>query len=382
MNKTNKIRYSTVPDKIPLAKPQFSKVEKKLVNQCLNTGWISSAGSFVVEFAQKFAKAAQTKYGLCSSSGTTALHLALLALGIGKSDEVIVPALSFVATANAVSYTGAKPIFVDCEQRTWNIDLVKVEEKITKRTKAIIPVHLYGHPVDMDKLTNIAKKYKLLVVEDAAESLGSLYKGKPTGGLSDVGIFSFYGNKIITTGEGGMLVTNNKKIYEKAKLFRDQGKQPKIHAYWHSVIGYNYAMTNLQAAIGIGQLAQLEKFVSQKRKIAKQYNKLLGEIPGITIPIEEKWAKSNCWMYSILVDEKKFALSRNKLMKHLAGYGVETRPFFYTNPLLLPYQKEQKDKFKLTHKISSQGINLPTFSDLKIKEINYIASLIKKASAQ
>lgn len=366
--------------KIPLAKPSFSSVEKKLVNQCLDTGWISSAGSFVEEFAHQFAKVCQIKYALCTSSGTTALHLALLALGIGKGDEVIVPALTFIATANVVTYMDAKPVFVDCEEQTWNIDLKKIESKVTKKTRAIIPVHLYGHPVDMDQLNQIAKKHKLFVIEDAAESLGSLYKGKPTGGLGDIGVFSFYGNKIITTGEGGMLVTNNKKIYEKAKLYRDQGKKPKKHAYWHTVVGYNYALTNIQAAIGIGQLSQLKKFVIQKRKIASLYNHYLKDIQGIVLPKEEKWAKSNYWMYSILVDKNIFGISRNQLIKFLAKNGIESRPFFYPLPLLPPYKKELGESFNTTLAIANQGINLPTFSNLKKEEIKYICQQIKAAS--
>jgi len=366
--------------KIPLAKPHFSSLEKKLVRQCLKEGWISSIGDKVKEFGEKFAKVCQVKYALPCANGTAALHLALLALGIGKGDEVIVPALTFVATANVVTYVGAKPIFIECEESTWNLDLNKLESNITQKTKAVIPVHLYGHPVDMDRLKKIAKKYKLFVIEDAAESLGSLYKGKPTGSLGDIGCFSFFGNKIITTGEGGMLVTNNKKIYERAKLFRDQGKKPKKHPYWHTVVGYNYGMTNLQAAVGIGQLAQLKKFVDQKRKIAKLYTSYLKNIKGIVLPKEEKWAKSNFWMYSILVNKNIFGLSRNKLIEFLREKGIQTRPFFYPLSLLPPYKEQQKENFMITRKIAGRGINLPSFSDLTEKEIEHIACLIKKVA--
>jgi len=294
---------------------------------------------------------------------------------------VIVPALSFVASANAVTYVGAKPVFVDIEPDTFNLDLTLVEAAITKKTKAIMTVDLYGHPINFTAAAALAKKHKLHFISDSAESLGSLYKGKPVGNEADVATFSFFGNKIVTTGEGGMLVTDDKKIYETAKLYRDQGKDTTIHNYYHPVIGYNYAMTNLQAAVGIGQLKQLTTFVSKKRRIADRYRELLKGTPGVSWQKEASYAQSNWWMFSILIDEKKFGHSRDELMKLLLEKNIETRPFFYPLPKLPPYQKDNQNKdFPVTYEIADQGMNLPTFAGLTNEEIDYVVKSIKLVS--
>lgn len=366
---------------IPLAKPVFGPTEKKFVNDCLDSGWISSIGSYVEEFAALLAKFVGTKYALSISNGTAALHLALTALGIKAGDEVIVPALTFVASANAVAYTGAKPVFVDIEPDTFNLDLKQIAAKITPKTKAIMTVDLYGHPVDFAAVRKICRRYKLLFISDSAESLGSLYKGKPTGSQADIATFSFFGNKIVTTGEGGMIVTNNKKYYDLAKFYRDQAKKITIHPYYHSAIGYNYAMTNLQAAVGIGQLAQLPQFIRQKRQIARQYTQKLASIPGIIIPRELSYARSNYWMYAILIDRSKFGHTRDQLMTYLTTKNIETRPFFFPLPLLPAYKSYNQDKdFPVTVKLAAQGMNLPTFSSLKPEEIDYICQTIKQFS--
>jgi len=363
---------------IPLAKPEFGQLEKKLVNNCLNTGWISSIGKYVNQFAKRFSKTVNTKYALPASNGTTALHLALIALNIGSGDEVIVPAFTFVASANTITYTGAKPVFIDIESETWNIDINQIEKKITPKTKAIMTVDLYGHPVDFDQIKKICKKHNLKFISDSAESLGSQYKNKPVGSQADVSISSFFGNKIITTGEGGMLMTNSKKIYDTAKLYRDQGKQPKIHPYFHPVIGYNYAMTNLQAAVGIGQLKKLSQDVKQKRQIVKTYIQFFKNIPGIDFQKEADYAQSNWWMFSILIDKKKFGRSRDGLIKYLAMKNIETRPFFYPLPALPPYKKNNKmSDFPVTKQIADTGMNLPTFASLKESEVKYICDSIK-----
>lgn len=365
---------------IPLAQPQFGVVEKKLVNQCLDTGWISSIGSFVEEFGQATAKFAGVKYALPVANGTAALHLSLIALGIKPGDEVIVPALTFVASANAVTYIGAKPVFVDIEPKTYNLDISQLAAKITKKTKAIMTVDLYGHPIDFDKVIKICRQYNLKFISDSAESFGSLYKGRPTGSQADVSIFSFFGNKIITTGEGGMITTNNKKYYDTAKFYRDQAKNIKIHPYYHPAIGFNYGLTNLQAAVGIGQLQQLKKLVIKKRAIAKQYNRLLKNIPGIITPIEADYAQSNYWMYAILVDKNKYGYTRDQLTAYLNSKNIETRPFFFPIPLLPPYKSANQNKhFPATIKIAAQGMNLPTFASLTDKEIKYICQVIASA---
>jgi perosamine synthetase len=238
-------------------------------------------------------------------------------------------------------------------------------------------VDLYGHPVDFTAAAALAKKHKLHFISDSAESLGSLYKGKPMGNQAEVATFSFFGNKIVTTGEGGMLVTDDKKIYDTAKLYRDQGKDTTIHNYYHPVIGYNYAMTNLQAAVGIGQLKQLKNFVNKKRAIADQYRKLLKDVPGISFQKEADYAKTNWWMFSLLIDEKKFGMSRDELMKALLAKNIETRPFFYPLPKLPPYKKDNQGKdFPNTYRIADQGMNVPSFASLSTMEVQYICDAI------
>ena len=365
---------------IPLAKPEFGKIEKKLINDCIDTGWISSIGKYVERFGQNLAKYVQVKYALPVSNGTTALHLSLIALNIGPGDEVIVPALTFVASVNVIKYVGAKPVFIDIEPETFNLDIDQLEDKITKKTKAIISVDLYGHPVDFDRLKKICQKHGLKLISDSAESLGSLYKGKPTGSQGDISTFSFFGNKIITTGEGGMITTNSKKLYDTCKLYRDQGKDTSVHNYYHPVIGYNYGLTNLQAAVGIGQLKQIKTLVRKKRAIAQQYLKLLKNVPGLSFQKEANYAKSNWWMFSILVDQKKFGRSRDELMKYLLKKNIETRPFFYPMHLLPPYKQGIKPTdFPVTKKMADQGMNLPSFASLKSSEIDHICDSIKSA---
>jgi perosamine synthetase len=366
---------------IPLAKPSFGPVEKKLVNQALDTGWISSLGSFVEQFGREFAQVVDTKYALPVCNGTAALHLAIIALGIKAGDEVLVPALTFAASANAVTYVGAKPVFVDIDPVNFNLDLNDLEKKITKKTKAIMSVDLYGLPVDFDRVKSIAKKYGLLFISDSAESLGALYKNKPFGSIATVTIFSFFGNKIVTTGEGGMIVTNNQKIYNTAKFYRDQAKQVEIHNYYHPVIGYNYAMTNLQAAVGIGQLRRLSTLVKQKRAIAERYRQGLAEVPGISFQAEPDYATSNWWMFSLLVDKNQFGLSRDELMQKLKSKGIETRPFFYPLPELPPYKKDNPKLFPATHRIAGMGMNLPSFAALTKKDQDYIIAEIKSLAS-
>jgi len=365
---------------IPLVKPQFGPVEKKLVNHCLDSGWISSIGLYVEKFSRLVARTVKVKYALATDHGTSALHLALLALGIGPGDEVIVPALTFVATANAVAYTGAKPVFVDIDSQAFNLDLTKSEAAITPKTKAILSVDLYGNPVDYDVVKALCRRHNLFFVSDSAESMGAVYRGRPAGGLADISIFSFYGNKTITTGEGGMLLTNSKKIYLKARMYRDEGKTLNEHGYYHQVIGHNYAMTNLQAAVGIGQLKCLKTLVRQKRLISARYRQQLKDIPGLSFQTETPNSQSNSWLFCLLVNKKKFGRSRDELMQLLAKKGIETRPFFYPLPQLPPYKKANQNKsFPITTKIASQGMNLPTFASLTKKQIKYICDSIRAA---
>lgn len=360
---------------IPVAEPNLSGNEKKYLDECIKTGWISSKGKFINEFETGFAKYIGTKYALSSSNGTTALHLAFAGLGLTKGDEVIVPDFTFIASANAITYTGAKPIFADVEMTTWNIDPLEVEKKISKRTKVILVVHIYGHPAQMEKIIKIANKYKLFIVEDSAESLGSeinLNGWKRLGSIGKVGTFSFFGNKTITTGEGGMVVTNSKELYEKMKIFRDHGQDPKKR-YFYNVVGFNYRLTNLQAAIGLAQLEKINGFVQKKKAIGKEYNKLLKNIPGITLPPSQSWGRSSYWMYSILVD-KPYSLTRDDLIEILAKESIESRPFFY--PIHnLPIYKEE-GSFNNSTYLHKHGLSLPSSVNLSSKDIKRIASIL------
>lgn len=364
--------------RIPIVEPYFDKDELHYVSDCIRSGWISSAGKYVQMFGDEFARYCDVRCGVPVSTGTAALHLALVVLDIGLGDEVIVPDLTFVATANAVVYCGARPVFVDIDKNTWNIDPSKIEVKITKKTKAIVPVHLYGHPADMDPILKLAKKHNLYVIEDAAEAHGAEYKGKKVGGFGDIACFSFFGNKTITTGEGGMLITNNKEWAKRAKYLRDQAKSPK-RKYWHANIGYNYGLTNLQAGVGLAQLKKLDGFIEKKRQIASWYNNLLKNINGITLPPEKSWAKNSYWMYSILV-EKKFGSSRNHLMEKLKERGIETRPFFYPIHSMPPYRKLATGNYPNTINIARKGLNLPSSVTLKVKDIVHIVSVIEAVS--
>jgi len=359
---------------IPVSEPCLGEGELSNVIEAIKSGWISSAGEFIPEFEEKFAKYCGAKYGVATSNGTVALHLALKALGIGKGDEVIVPAMTFIAVANAVTYCNAKPIFVDLHPDYWCMDPEKIEGKITKNTKAIIPVHLYGHPCDMDPILDLAENHGLFVIEDAAEAHGAEYKGRKTGSFSDVACFSFFGNKIITTGEGGMCITNDEELCEKMRVLRDHGMDPK-RKYWHRVIGFNYRMTNLQAAIGVAQIKKIDKLIEIKRKIAKRYNSRLKEVEGISLPPEMDWAKNVYWMYSILVEDG-FGLSRDGLIARLWREKIETRPFFHVIPAMPPYKSTEK--FPVAESLSKKGINLPSSPKLTTKEINFICEKIRE----
>jgi len=360
---------------IPVYEPSLGREELENIVEAVKTGWISSRGKFIPEFEQKFAEYCGSTYGVACSNGTTALHLALTALGIQKGDEVIVPTLTFVSTANAVVFTGAKPVFVDSNPNYWCIDPERITSAITKNTKAIIPVHLYGHPSEMKAIMRIAKENQLYVIEDAAEAHGARCYNQKIGGIGDVGCFSFYGNKMITTGEGGMCMTKNEEIAEKMKILRDHGMTPK-RKYWHDRIGFNYRMTNLQAALGVAQIKKLDDIICKKRMIAEGYQKKFEELETkklITCHPEMPWAKNTYWMYSILI-EKNFPISRDTLVKRLEEENIETRPFFY--PLHVFPMYNTGKKFPISEELSKKGINLPSSANLEEREIHHITEKI------
>jgi perosamine synthetase len=364
--------------RLPVAEPTLGERELEYVTECILTGWISSAGRFVTCFEDQFAAFCQTRFGVATSNGTTALHLALLALDIGPGDEVIVPSLSFIATANAVAYTGAKPVFVDVETQTWNMDPGAIEAAITPRTKALLPVHLYGHPADMDPILDIARRHNLHVVEDAAEAHGALYKERPVGGLSDIAVFSFYGNKIVTTGEGGMVVTNDEQLAERVRVLRDHGMS-KDRRYWHPVLGYNYRMTNLQAAVGVAQMEKVERILEAKARVAATYDALLKDIPGLTLPPRAEWASPVCWLYTLLVDESVFGQSRDAFMQILQQHNVESRPAFppmHKQPLY-----DAGITLPVAERVSEQGVSLPSAVNLTTADIERIVGVIRAMRA-
>jgi len=364
----------TLRKKIPVCEPKLDGNELKYVTKCFETSWISSAGENIQKFEQEFAQACGAKYGVSCTSGTAALHLALATLGVGRGDEVIIPTFTMIATANAVTYTGAKPVLVDSEPNTWNINVKKIEEKITHRTKVIMPVHTYGHPADMDKILDIAKKYNLYVVEDAAEAHGSEYQGRKIGSMGDIACFSFYANKIITTGEGGMLTTDNEEMAKIARGLRGHAFSEERH-FWHNYIGFNYRMTNLQAAIGLAQMEKFDENVRCRIQNAKLYNSMLKNIKGITLPPQTKGVKNVYWMYSILVNDE-FGITRDELRKKLAQRGIETRTFFIPIHLQPIYFRRYNERFPVAEELCRRGMYLPSSSTLTKEEIEYVVDSI------
>jgi len=355
----------------PVYKPILSGNEKKYVNECLDSTWISSKGKFINEFENKFSDFLSIKYSASVSNGTVAIHVALVALGIGPGDEIIVPSFTYIASVNAIYYTGAKPVFVDSTNDSWQMDPADVIKKITSKTKAILAVHLYGHPCDMDKLTKISSDYNLFLVEDSAESFGSKYKEKFIGGFGNISTFSFFGNKTITTGEGGMVSTNDEKIYNKVVHLKGQGLA-EGKEYYHDIIGYNYRMTNICAAIGCAQLERANDIISKKREIAQCYTQELKDLPLIT-PNEIGPVYHTYWMYNIMLNEKDH---RDKLREYLRDRSIETRPSFY--PVhKMPMYINAKQHFPVAESLSMRGINLPSYPELDIIDVEYISKQIK-----
>ncbi len=365
---------------IPVAEPLLGEEELANVIEAVKSGWVSSKGKFIGQFETEFAQYCGVRYGVATSNGTVALHLALEALGIGPGDEVIVPTLTFIATANTVRYTGAQPVFVDSRPDYWGIDPEKIEKAITARTRAIVPVHLYGHPCDMDAVMAVAKKYNLYIVEDAAEAHGAEYKKKKVGSFGKIACFSFFGNKVITTGEGGMCLTDDNQLAERMRVLRDHGMNPD-KKYWYDVIGFNYRMTNMQAAMGVAQLAKLEKFVAKKREIANWYSEGLRELQErklVALHPEMPWARGIYWMYSILINDA-YGKSRDELMNELDKSGIETRPLFYPIHVMPPYQSGST--FPVAEELSRKGINLPSSVKLTRQNVAEIIRRVRQFSA-
>jgi perosamine synthetase len=369
---------------IPVSEPVFLGNEETYVMDCLRTRWISSLGSYIVRFEEAFAQKIGVAHGVACSNGTAGLHMALEVLGVGAGDEVIIPDFTIIVSANVIIMTGARPVLVDIEPDTWCIDPEKIAAAMTPRTKAIIVVHMYGHPCDMDAIRALAEPRGVHVIEDCCQSHGATYKGTMTGALSDVAVFSFYGNKILTTGEGGMLLTNNPEYAARARTFRDNGFQTP--RFLHAVRGMNYRLTNIQAAIGLAQTEKMEVAVARKRAIASAYLERLQDVRGITLPVERPWARNVFWMFSLLIDDD-FGIPRDDVMAALKARGVDTRAFFYPmsqQPALRgddPRLPDIGGSWPVSADIARRGLYLPSGLGLTEDQIDYCARALLQVRA-
>ena len=369
-------------ERIPLSVPTLGEPEARYLQQCIDENWVASRGRFVREFEELFARVHDTAAAVSTVSGTAALHVALSELGIGPGDEVIVPALTFIATVNPVRYVGATPVFADVDPDTYCLDAAAVEAAITKRTAAILPVHLYGHPVDMDPLLELAQRRGLAVLEDATEALGSLYKGRPCGTLSDIAAFSFNGNKVITSGGGGMLLCPREDRLEHMRHLTLQGRVPGTLEYLHDEVGFNYVLSNLQAAVGLAQLERLPELVRRRREIGARYAEGLRDAPGLRFCTEAPWADSNHWLMSVLVDPEVHGADRVAVAEHLSAAGIDTRPFFHPLPALAPYAEFARGDVPVATRLHAQGLSIPSSGSLTDADVDrVIAALLSSGAA-
>jgi perosamine synthetase len=358
---------------IPISQPSITQKEIDYVTDAVTSGWVSSLGKYIDSFEETFAAYCGTKYAVATSNGTTALHLALVALGIESGDEVIVPDLTFVATANAVRYIGASVVTVDIDEESLCISPQAIEQAITPKTKAIIPVHLYGHPANMAEINKLAQKCNLVVVEDAAEAHGAEVNGKKVGGLGKVGVFSFYGNKIITSGEGGMITTNDESLFHHMKYLRDHAMS-KEKRYWHTEVGFNYRMTNLQAALGFAQLERIDEILDKKKIVFEWYQEMLTDLSGIRLNQQASWAKNVYWLVCLEVDGYTES-QRDGLIAKLKTKGVDSRPYFYPLSDMPIYECSDTP---VCHKVYQRGLNLPSYFDITKTQVEQVCNALKE----
>ena len=355
--------------KYPVYIPEITEKERKYVNECLDSTWISSKGKFIEKFENLVASFTGVKNAIAVCNGTVAIHVILEAYGIGKGDEVIIPDFTYIATANAVKYTGAKVVFADVDLRSWNITVEKISSCATSNTKAVIVTDIYGTPPEMDEIREYCIENKFILIEDAAESLGGMYKNKMAGNLADAATLSFFGNKTITTGEGGMVLTNQDDIAKKLRKLRNQGNSEQVR-YFHDILGYNYRMTNIQAAIGCAQMERIESIINRKKKIYELYkNELDGLVRFQKI---SEYIKSSYWMVSFTLGDK---FLRDKLMNFLLTEGIETRPFFYPVSQMPFYENSINPN---SEKLSETGLNVPSYPTLSNEDVKWICSIIRK----
>lgn len=355
---------------IPVYRPSLEGNEKRYVLDCLDSTWISSKGAYIERFEQSVADHAGAAHAVAVCNGTVALHLALVTLGIGPGDEVIVPTLTYVASVNTIVQAGARPVFVDSLRDSWQLDPEDVRRRITDRTRAIMVVHLYGHPADMGEIMEIARARGIFVIEDSAEAFGARIQGQHVGTFGDIGTFSFFGNKTITTGEGGMLITSDDTLAERARHFRGQGLA-QHRVYWHDVVGYNYRMTNICAAIGVAQMERADALVKRKLALAGRYDELLRGVPVERHACAREGYLHSYWMYSVLVAPA----IRDQVMVELANAGIETRPVFY--PVhTMPMYSQRYERHAVAEELGWSGINLPSWPGLSDEEQGYIAETL------
>lgn len=363
---------------IPVNEPLLNGNEKKYILECIETGWISSEGPFVKQFEQKFAAQVGRKHGIAVCNGTAALDAAVESLGIGPGDEVIMPTFTIISCITQIIRSGAKPVLVDSDPLTWNMNVNQIEEKITSRTKAIMAVHIYGLPVDMDPLLTLAEKYRLKVIEDAAEMHGQTYKGKPCGSFGDVSTFSFYPNKHITTGEGGMIVTDDDDLAETCRSLRNLCFQPQKR-FIHERLGWNLRMTNLQAALGLAQLERLDEFVAKKREMGARYTELLQDVQGIQLPLAKMdYAENIYWVYGLILDDTQ-PFDAEEAMRRLGAKGIGCRPFFWPmheQPVLRRMGLFDGEHYPVAERLARRGLYVPSGIALTDKQLDSVSKAI------
>ena len=375
--------------KIPVNEPLLGEEELANVTETLRTGWISSSGRFIEAFESAWAEYCGMDYAVAVSNGTVALQAAVACLDLEPGDEIILPTFTIISCAQAVVYNGGVPVLVDSEPRTWCMDVAQIEAKITPRTRAIMPVHIYGHPVDMDPIVDLAQRHHLVVIEDAAEAHGALYRTRRgtsnetwrrCGGLGDIGTFSFYANKLVTTGEGGMLLTHDPRTAEKARSIRNLCFQPD-RRFYHTQLGNNFRLTNIQAAIGLAQVGRIEQTIERKRRMGQAYTEQLGDIPGLQLPIEEDWARQVYWMYGLVLDEST-GIDAAEMARRLAARNVDSRPFFlgmHEQPAFHTRGLFLGERYPVAERIARQGLYLPSGVALTQTQIDQVCQAVREA---
>ena len=375
IDSNNKVIDFSTPDlvrRFPISTLDIGELEKANVYDCLESGWISSQGKFIPKFEKDFSDYLGGGYAIAVSNGTTALQLALVSMGIGIGDEVILPDFTFGASINAIIHAGATPVLVDINRDTWTIDLDAIRGAITKKTKAIMPVHIYGLAAELDEIKEIALLHNLRIIEDCAEALGGSYKGGLIGSASECACFSFFANKVITTGEGGMILFKDESFANKARILRDHGMSSKKR-YWHEYAGFNFRLTNLQAAIGVAQLSRINFFLKLRSQLFETYNDILANLPNLIFLPKNNWSKNSFWLYTLAV--MRFdARKRDSLISKLALKGIDARPGFYPLHTMEPFKKYSQNRHPNSIWLSDSSISLPSSPHMKIDEIRYIAN--------